>query len=65
MQRNEIEDQVLRRIHFSKLHPQVNFEFRPETGVWEATFPIGGSGTQTVYASELKDVLNKLEERLG
>jgi hypothetical protein len=57
------EDQVVRRVKFSEAHPEVNFEFRPETGKWEATYPTGGNGTQTVYGSELGNVLDKLEER--
>jgi hypothetical protein len=62
---NRTEDQVVRRSKFSQVHPEVNFEFRRETGKWEATFPTGGNGAQTVYGSELGDVLDKLEERFG
>jgi len=55
-------DQVVRRADFSQAHPEVTFEFRRETGRWEATYPTGGNGTQTVYGSELGEVLDKLEE---
>ncbi len=56
---------MVRRIEFSEAHPEVNFEFRRETGKWEATYPTGENGTLTVYGSELRDVLDKLEKRLG
>jgi hypothetical protein len=59
------QDQVVRRTEFSKDHPEVSFEFRYETGIWEATFPAGGSGSHTVYGSELRAVLDELEERLS
>jgi hypothetical protein len=59
------EDQVVRRINFSQAHPEVTFDFRWETGCWEATYPTGGNGVQIVCGSELKDVLDKLEQRLG
>jgi hypothetical protein len=59
------EDQVARREKFSQAHPEVTFEFRRETWKWEATYPTTGNGTQTVYASELRELLNQLEERFG
>jgi hypothetical protein len=65
MPRSLNEDQVARRADFSKAHPEVAFEFRRETGVWEATYPTGGNGTQTIYDTELRRVLDELEKRLG
>jgi hypothetical protein len=59
------EDQVVRRHNFSEVHPEVNFEFRCETGKWEATYPTGGNGARTVYGSELGEVLDKLEKHFG
>ncbi len=59
------EDQVVRRVKFSEIHPEIDFEFRRETGKWEAAYPTGGNGVQIVYGSELGDVLDKLEERFG
>ena len=60
------QDQVVRREEFSKDHPEVSFEFRYATGVWEATFPTGGgNGSHTVYGAELRAVLDDLEERLS
>jgi hypothetical protein len=59
------QDQVVRRAEFSKEHPEVSFKFCYETGIWEATFPAGGSGSHTVYRSELRAVLDELEERLS
>jgi hypothetical protein len=59
------EDQVARRADFSKAHPEVTFEFRYETGQWEATYPTGGNGTQAIYDTELRRVLDELEKRLG
>jgi hypothetical protein len=59
------EDQVVRHRKFSDEHPEVTFEFRRETGYWEATYPTGGNGTQTIYDPELGGVLDKLEKRLG
>jgi len=55
-------DQVARQADFSQAHPEVTFEFRPETGHWEATYPAGANGTQTVHGQELGEVLDKLEE---
>ena len=55
-------DQVARQADFSQAHPEVTFEFRPETGHWEATYPAGANGTQTVHGRELGEVLDKLEE---
>lgn len=63
MPRNRAEDQVVRRNEFSHAHPEVSFEFRRETGKWEAMCPTGGNGVQIVYGSELREVLDKLEER--
>ena len=65
MPRSLNEDQVARRADFSKAHPEVSFEFRRETWVWEATYPTGGNGTQTIYDTELRRVLDELEKRLG
>ncbi len=65
MPHNRTEDQVARRIKFSEAHPEVNFTFRRETGKWEATYPTGGNGAQTVYDSDLGDLLDKLDERFG
>ena len=65
MVRSRKEDQVARRFAFCEAHPEVTFEFRHETGKWEATYPTGGNGAQTVYGSELGEVLDKLEERFG
>jgi len=59
------EDQVVRLEKFSEAHPEVSIEFRRETWKWEATYPTSGNGTQTVYSSDLRDMLNTLEERLG
>jgi hypothetical protein len=59
------EDQVARRADFSKARPEVTFEFRYETGLWEATYPTGGNGSQTIYDTELRRVLDELEKRLG
>ncbi len=59
------EDQVVRLEKFSEAHPEVRIEFRRETWKWEATYPTSGNGTQTVYSSDLRDMLNTLEERLG
>jgi hypothetical protein len=50
---------------FSQAHPEVTFEFLRETGHWKATYPTAENGTQTVYGSELGDVLDKLEEHLA
>jgi hypothetical protein len=55
-------DQVARQADFSQAHPEVTFEFRPETGHWEATYPAGANGTQTVHGRELGEVLDKLEK---
>jgi hypothetical protein len=65
MPHSATDDQVVRRNVFSHAHPEVTFEFRRETGRWEATYPTGGNGAQTVYGSNLRDVLDKLEERFG
>ena len=65
MPHSQTEDQVNRRNKFSEAHPEVDFVFRPETGKWEAVYPTGGSGVQIVYGWELKEVLDKLEERFG
>jgi hypothetical protein len=65
MPRSLNEDQVARRAEFSKAHPGVTVEFRRETGLWEATYPTGGNGTQTIYDTELRRVLDDLEQRLG
>jgi hypothetical protein len=62
---NPPDDQVVRRNIFSQAHPEVTFEFRRETGRWESTYPTGGNGAQTVHGSELKDVLDKLDEHFG
>jgi hypothetical protein len=59
------EDQVVRHLRFSEAHPEVRIEFRRETWKWEATYPTSGNGTQTVYCSELRDVLDTLEKRLS
>jgi hypothetical protein len=59
------EDQVVRREKFSQAHPDVNIEFRRETWHWEASYPTSGNGTQTVYGSELRDVLDTLERRFS
>jgi|HubBroStandDraft_4_1064222.scaffolds.fasta_scaffold1212390_1 hypothetical protein len=59
------QDQVVRRAEFSKDHPEVSFNFRCETGIWEATYPADGNGTQTVYRSELRAMLDELEKRLS
>jgi hypothetical protein len=59
-----IEDQVVRRERFSRAHPEVSIEFRRETWKWEGTYPTSGNGPQTVYCSELRDVLDTLERHL-
>jgi hypothetical protein len=59
------EDQVVRREKFSEAHPEVSIEFRRETWKWEATYVTSGNGTETVYGSELRDLLDTLEKRLG
>lgn len=56
---------VARRIKLTRAHPEVDFLFRQETGKWEASYPAGRNGIHVVYGSELGDVLDKLEERLG
>jgi hypothetical protein len=58
-------DQVARRMRFSQQHPEVTFLFHRETGRWEASYPAGEAGTQSVYGLELKDVLDDLESRFG
>jgi hypothetical protein len=65
MPHNQTEDQVVRCNKFSQAHPEVNVEFRRETGTWEAAYPTGGNGVQIVYGSELREVLDKLEERFA
>jgi hypothetical protein len=65
MPRSWTEDQVARRADFSQAHPEVTFQFRQETGHWEATYPAGGNGTKTIYGWELGEVLDKLEEHFG
>jgi hypothetical protein len=57
-----IKDQVVRRMTFSAAHPEVTFAFQRSTGRWEATYPAGQGGTQTVCRLELKELLDKLEE---
>jgi hypothetical protein len=59
------EDQVTRRLNFSRDHPEVSSMFRRETGQWEATFPAGENGARTIYGLELRHALDKLEERFG
>jgi hypothetical protein len=59
------EDQVVRRWDFSEVHPEVTIDFRYETGTWEATYPTGGNGTQTIYSSELQRLLDTLEKHFG
>jgi hypothetical protein len=59
------QDQVVRRTEFSKDHPEVSFEFRYKTGIWEATFLAAGNGSHTIHGSELRTVLDELEERLS
>jgi hypothetical protein len=65
MPHNRTEDQVTRRVSFSQAHPEVIFEFRYETGRWEATYPAGENGTRTIYGLELRHVLDELERRFG
>jgi hypothetical protein len=65
MPRSWTEDQVVRHMKFNQAHPEVTFEFLRETGHWKATYPTAENGTQTVYGSELGDVLDKLEEHLA
>ena len=58
-------DQVARRMRFSEQYPEVTFLFHRETGRWEASYPAGESGTESVHGAELKDVLDQLERRSG
>lgn len=59
------EDQVARRADFTKAHPGVTIEFRRETRMWEATYPTGPNGTETIYDTELRRVLDEMEQHLG
>lgn len=65
MSTNRSEDQVARRLEFNRIHPEVDFKFCRETGHWEASYPTEGNDVETVRGSELKGVLNELEERFG
>jgi hypothetical protein len=56
------EDQVIRRMAFSAVHPEVTFTFDRDTGRWEATYPDGQSVTQRIQNTELKDLLDRLED---
>jgi hypothetical protein len=55
------EDQVVRLERFSVAHPEVRIELRRETWTWEATYPVSGNGVQAVTGSELRHVLDRLE----
>jgi hypothetical protein len=48
---------------FSDAHPEVIIVLQRTTGLWEATYPAGKNGTEAVYSLELKDLLDKLDER--
>jgi hypothetical protein len=56
------EDQVTRRMAFSATHPEVTFTFDRDTGRWEAAYPDGQSVTQRIQSTELKDLLDRLED---
>ena len=60
-----VKDQVVRHMIFSAAHPEVIFAFQLATGQWEATYPDGKNGTQTVRRLELSKVRDELEERFG
>jgi len=60
-----VKDQVVRRMTFSAAHPEVAFAFQRSTGRWEATYPDGENGTQTISRLELRELLDELEERFG
>jgi hypothetical protein len=60
-----VKDQVVRHMIFSAAHPEVNFTFQRSTGRWEATYPGGENGTQTVCRLELRELLDNLRNALG
>jgi hypothetical protein len=55
------EDQVERCRRFSTAHPEVRIELRRESWTWEATYPVSGNGVEAVTGSELRHVLDRLE----
>ena len=59
------EDQVVRHMIFRAAHPEITFAFQRSKGRWEATYPDGKNGTQTVCRVELRELLDELEGHLG
>jgi hypothetical protein len=64
MSDSKANDQVARQIEFLREHPGVTIEYREETWRWEAGYP-GDGGTETISASELKEVLDRLDKHFG
>ncbi len=58
-------DQVIRRENFCRAHPEVSVEYQHETWHWKAVYPDENGTAQALYASELRDILDKLERRFA
>jgi hypothetical protein len=61
---SQAQDQVVRHKNFCRAHPEVTVKFNYDTWQWDATYP-GEAGTETIHATELRNILDQLDRHLG